>query len=89
MAKDRYSIARNKTDNINIKNAFKSKRLFVKTCIEEMKPVVIGDKGRWVWMQRKNTDKRFCSGNLDCQDSNATNIIKSFSSQRSSTNGIF
>ena len=37
---------------------FKLKKL-IETLIEEMKPVIVGDEARWVWMSRKVTGKTF------------------------------
>ena len=34
------------------------KKLLIETLIEEIKPVVMGDKGGWVWMSRKTFDWR-------------------------------
>ena len=56
--------------------------------MEEMKHVVMGDKGRWVWMSRKDTDKRFFLEISDYQYFDATNKINGFLSQRSSTSVI-
>ena len=40
-----YSNARNKIDKIPIDNVFTTEALFIETLIEDMKPVVMGDKG--------------------------------------------
>ena len=38
---------------ITIRKFFITKKLFIDTLMEEMKPVVMGNKWGWVWMSRK------------------------------------
>ena len=53
-----------------------------------MKPVVMGDKGGWVWMSRKII-QRFFLESLDYQDFDATNTINGYLPQYYSTCVIF
>ena len=88
MLEGQYSNARNKIDNITIENVFKTKRFFIETLKGEMKPVVMGDKGGWVWMAKKNNNKELLAEFLEYQDSVATNKINGYSPQYS-TSSLF
>ena len=51
---------------------------FIETLVGELKPVVMGDKGGWVWMSRKIIDEIYLEI-VDYRDSDATNKINHFS----------
>ena len=45
ISEDQYSNASNKLDFISIQNIFTTKKIFMELSIEELKPVVMGDRG--------------------------------------------
>ena len=53
-----------KSTLITIRKFFITKKLFIDTLMEEMKPVVMGNKWGWVWMSRKKIFERFFSGDF-------------------------
>ena len=63
------------------RDCFPTIKVFLETFIEEIKPIVKGDKGWWVWISRKIFDKRFFFEILDYPVSAATNKINVFSPQ--------
>ena len=60
-----------------------NKNFIIETLMKEMKPIVMGNKGGWVWMSRKIID-RFFLEILDYPGSHTTNKINGFSPQNSS-----
>ena len=67
-----------------MENVCTTKRLFIETWVEEMKPVVISDK-RDEFESRKHFEKRFIMEYLYYQNSDATNKLNGFSAPCSPT----
>ena len=73
---------------ITIRKFFITKKLFIDTLMEEMKPVVMGNKWGWVWMSRKKIWTFFWEI-LHYQDSDATNKSNDSSSHNCWSSVIF
>ena len=60
-----YSNARSKMNKESIDIVFKTKNFLIEVWIEEMKPVVVGDRWGWVWESRKKSSEDVVSGNFE------------------------
>ena len=74
------SNAKNKIDNIPIENVSINRKLLIQNLIEQMKPIVMGDKRGSVLMSRKIIDEWFFGKISDSQDSSASKNSTVFTS---------
>ena len=59
-------------------DCYPTETLFIEVLKEEMRPIVMGDRGGWVRLSRKNCDRSFFLEILDYPDSDRTNKINGF-----------
>ena len=63
------------------RDCFPTEKLFIEISIDQMKPVVMGEKSGCVWKPRETNNRRVSWEMLDYTDSDATNRINRFSPQ--------